>query len=49
MTALCVEAYRQNKRVRFATVAALINEFIEASHTGRLLVAIQANTPDACV
>lgn len=33
MTALCVQACRQNKRVRFTTVAALINELVEASTT----------------
>ena len=36
MTALCVEACRQNKRVRFTTVAALINELVEASNNSQL-------------
>lgn len=36
MTALCVEACRQNKRVRFTTVAGLINELVEASHNSQL-------------
>lgn len=36
MTSLCVEACRQNKRVRFTTVAALINELVEASHNSQL-------------
>ena len=36
MTALCVEACRQNKRVRFNTVAALINELVEASNNSQL-------------
>ena len=36
MTALCVEACRQNRRVRFTTVAALINELVEASNNSQL-------------
>jgi DNA replication protein DnaC len=40
MTALCVEACREYKRVRFTTVAALINELVEASHNSQLSSAL---------
>jgi DNA replication protein DnaC len=32
LTALCVAACRQKRRVRFATAAALVNELVEAKH-----------------
>lgn len=36
MTALCVEACRQKRRVRFTTTAGLINELVEAKHQMQL-------------
>lgn len=35
-TALCVEACRQRKRVRFTTASGLVNELIEAQHSNQL-------------
>jgi DNA replication protein DnaC len=32
LTALCIAACRQKRRVRFATAAALVNELVEAKH-----------------
>jgi len=36
MTALCVAACRQRKRVRFTTAAGLVNELVEARQQGQL-------------
>ena len=36
MTALCVEACRQKKSVRFTTVPAVINQLVEARHNSQL-------------
>src|SRR5207245_264830 len=36
LTALCVAACRQKRRVRFATAAALVNELVEAKHQSTL-------------
>src|SRR5215211_5518787 len=36
LTALCVAACRQRRRVRFTTAAGLVNELVEAKHTMQL-------------